>query len=57
MRMLTLVNPTLKQIVPELGQTRSYSNEKSKQVLGLDYIPAKDAVLASTDSLIELGEL
>ena len=56
-RMLTLVNPTLKQIVPELGQTRSYSNEKSKQVLGLDYIPAKDAVLASTDSLIELGEL
>ena len=56
-RMLTLVNPTLKQIVPELGQTRSYSSEKSKQVLGLDYIPAKDAVLASTDSLIELGEL
>ncbi len=56
-RFLTLVNPTLKQIVPELEKERSFSNEKSKRVLGLDYIPAKEAVLASTNSLIDLGEL
>ena len=56
-RMLTLVNPTLKQVVPELEKERSFSNEKSKRVLGLDYIPAKEAVLASTNSLIDLGEL
>lgn len=56
-RLLTLVNPTLKQIVPELEKERSFSNEKSKRVLGLDYIPAKEAVLASTNSLIDLGEL
>lgn len=56
-RMLTLVNPTLKQIVPELEKERSFSNEKSKQILGIDYIPAKEAVLASTNSLIDLGEL
>ena len=56
-KLLTFVNPTLKQIVPELDQKRTYSNEKSKRVLGIDYIPAKDAILASTESLIALGEL
>ena len=56
-RLLTLVNPTLKQILPELEKERSFTNEKSKRVLGLDYIPAKEAVLASTNSLIDLGEL
>ncbi|GAB5456729.1 MAG: aldehyde reductase [Henriciella sp.] len=56
-RMLTLVNPTLKQVVPELEKERTFSNEKSKRMLGLNYIPAKEAVLASTNSLIDLGEL
>ena len=56
-RMLTVVNPTLKQILPELGKARAYSNEKSRRVLGLDYIPAKEAILASTNSLIDLGAL
>ncbi|MEL6664981.1 MAG: aldehyde reductase, partial [Pseudomonadota bacterium] len=56
-RMLTVVNPALKQILPELEKERSFSNEKSKRMLGLDYIPAKEAVLASTNSLIDLGEL
>lgn len=56
-RMLTLVNPTLKQIVPELGKERGFDNEKSRRVLGIDYIPANEAILASTNSLIDLGEL
>ncbi len=56
-KMLTVVNPTLKQIVPELGKHRGFTNQKSQSVLGIDYIPAKDAILASTNSLIELGEL
>lgn len=56
-RMLTVVNPTLKQVVPELGKERNFNNEKSRRMLGIDYIPAKEAILASTNSLIELGEL
>ncbi len=56
-KLLTLVNPPLKQIVPELGKRRTYSNEKSRQVLGLEYIPAQEAVLASANSLINLGVL
>ncbi|MEL7040397.1 MAG: aldehyde reductase [Pseudomonadota bacterium] len=56
-RMLTLVNPTLKQIVPELEKERAFSNEKSKSMLGINYIPAEEAILASTNSLIQLGAL
>jgi len=56
-RMLTVVNPTLKQILPELSKNRAFDNGKSKQVLGIDYIPAAEAILASTESLIQLGEL
>lgn len=56
-RMLTLVNPTLKQVLPELEKNRGFNNEKSQRLLGIDYIPAKEAILASTNSLIELGEL
>ncbi len=56
-KMLTVVNPTLKQIVPELGKNRGFTNEKSQRMLGIDYIPAKEAILASTNSLIELGAL
>lgn len=56
-RLLANINPPLKQILPELGKERSYTNEKSQRVLGIDYIPAKDAILASTNSLIDLDEL
>lgn len=56
-KLLTLVNPTLKQIVPELDKRRSFTNAKSKTQLGIEYIPANEAILASTNSLIELGEL
>ncbi|MEM9572420.1 MAG: aldehyde reductase [Pseudomonadota bacterium] len=56
-KLLTLVNPTLKQIVPELDKRRNFTNAKSKTQLGIEYIPANEAILASTNSLIELGEL
>ncbi|MEM8615952.1 MAG: aldehyde reductase [Pseudomonadota bacterium] len=56
-KLLTVVNPTLKQIVPELGKRRAFDNSKSKTELGIDYIPAKDAILASAETLIALGEV
>lgn len=56
-RLLSNVQPVLKQIVPELGQVRTYDNQKSKAVLGIEYTPAKDAIIASASSLIELGAL
>ncbi|MDJ0919770.1 MAG: NAD-dependent epimerase/dehydratase family protein [Henriciella sp.] len=56
-RLLSNIQPVLKQILPELDRKRAYDNSKSRTVLGIDYIPAKEAILASTESLIELGEL
>ncbi len=57
LKLLSNVQPVLKQIVPELGKRRSYTNAKARDVLGIDFIPAKDAVLASANTLIDLGEL
>jgi len=47
----------LKQIIPELGKDRTYSNQKARERLGINFIPAKEAILASTNTLIELDEL
>ena len=54
-RLLSFANPPLKQILPELGQERDFSNDRLKQVLGITPIPAEDAIRASADSLIRLG--
>ena len=54
-RLFARVNPPLKQILPELGRKRAYSNEKLKSVLGIEPIPADEAVRASAESLIRVG--
>ncbi|MGB3624660.1 MAG: aldehyde reductase [Henriciella sp.] len=54
-RLFANLNPSLKQILPELGKERDFSNEKMKTVLGMTPIPAEDAIKASAESLIRLG--
>lgn len=56
-RMMVPLNPALKQVVPELGRRREYSNQKARDMLSIDFIPAKDAIIASAQSLIDLGEV
>ncbi|MEM7493066.1 MAG: aldehyde reductase [Pseudomonadota bacterium] len=56
-RMMVPFNPALKQIIPELGRRREYSNQKARDLLGIDFIPAKEAILASAQSLIDLDEV
>ena len=56
-RALSLLNPTLKQIVPELGKTRAFDNSRARALLGRDLVPAREAILESARTLIELGEL
>ncbi|RIJ24220.1 aldehyde reductase [Henriciella barbarensis] len=53
-RLFAQINPPLKQVLPELGKKRAYSNKKLKTVLGIDPIPADEAIIASAKSLIEL---
>jgi dihydroflavonol-4-reductase len=54
-RAFATVNPPLRQVLPELGQKRGYSNEKLKRVLGIEPIPADEAIMASAESLIRVG--
>lgn len=56
-RLLANLNPVLKQILPELGKRRAYSNQKARDILGIEPRGAREAALASTESLIRLGAL
>lgn len=54
-RLLSWFNPSLVQIAQNLGRTRIYNTQKSKDILGIEYISAKDANLASAHSAIKFG--
>ncbi|WP_084399338.1 SDR family oxidoreductase [Henriciella aquimarina] len=54
-RLMANLNPPLKQILPELGKKRNFSNDKLRNVLGIMPIPSEDAIKASAESLIRLG--
>ena len=51
-RFLSLVNPPLRQILPELGKRRTVSSDKARKELGWNPISARDAAIASGASLI-----
>lgn len=54
-KLVSYINPPLKQILPELGKTRSFSNEKLRTVLGITPVASEDAIRASAESLIKVG--
>ncbi len=54
-RGMALLNPVLKQVIPELGKRRFGSNDKVRNMLRVTPRPARDAILASADSLIANG--
>jgi dihydroflavonol-4-reductase len=56
-RALSLLNPTLKQIAPELGKTRAFDNSRARALLGRDLVPARESILESAQTLVDLGEL
>lgn len=56
-KLMVPINPALKQILPELGKRRAYTNAKAREMLDIEFIPAKEAIVASAQSLIDLGEL
>ncbi len=49
---LTIFNPVMKQIVPELDKRRYVNAEKAQRVLGVNFRPGKESILAGADSLI-----
>lgn len=54
-RIIALFDPAIALVAPELGKTKRASNEKAKKLLGWTPIKPEDAIIATAESLIELG--
>lgn len=52
LKTMSLFNPTMKQLIPELGRQRQISNEKARKMLGWQPRSAKEAIVAGAQSLI-----
>ena len=57
LRIVALVDPSVRQIVPELGKRKTATSEKALRVLGWSPRSAEDAVVATAESLVRLGLL
>jgi nucleoside-diphosphate-sugar epimerase len=56
-RLASLFNPALAQVVSELGKIKRISNNKARQVLGWTPRSNGDAIVATAESLVRLGLL
>jgi nucleoside-diphosphate-sugar epimerase len=56
-RLVSLVDPSLRQFIPELGKVKNATNEKAKRLLGWAPRSNEDAIVATAESLIGLGLL
>jgi nucleoside-diphosphate-sugar epimerase len=56
-RILALFVPDMRMIVPELGKTKNVSNEKAKRMLGWSPRSNEECIIATADSLKNLGIL
>ncbi len=56
-RMASLFDPSVKQILPELGMKKNASNEKAKRILGWKPRSNEESIVATAESLIKLGLL
>ena len=56
-RVASLTDPAVKQIIPELGKAKNATNEKARRVLGWAPRSREEALVASAESLLQLGLL
>ncbi len=56
-RFLGLFDKAIASIVPELGRRREIANDRARELLDFDFIPAGDSVRAAADWLIRNREL
>jgi len=54
-RMAAVFDPTVKQIVPELGKRKNATGEKARRLLGWAPRSTEDAIVATAESLVRLG--
>jgi nucleoside-diphosphate-sugar epimerase len=56
-RLASLRDPAVKQIVPELGKRKNATNEKAKRLLGWAPRSNEESIVATAESLVRLGLL
>ncbi len=56
-RLASLTDPSLRQVVPELGKSKSATNEKARRLLGWAPRSNEDSIVATAESLSRLGLL
>ncbi len=56
-RLASLRDPAVKQILPELGKVKNATNEKAKRVLGWAPRSNEESIVATAESLLRLGLL
>ncbi len=56
-RLASLTDPAVKQILPELGKRKNATNEKARRVLGWSPRSSEEAIAATGESLARLGLL
>jgi dihydroflavonol-4-reductase len=54
-RIAALGDPAVKQILPELGKLKNGTNEKAKRVLAWTPRSSEEAIIATAESLLQLG--
>ena len=54
-RLAGLFSPTVRSIVPDLGQQVAYDNSRTRAALGIEFIAPEDATVAAASSLVALG--
>jgi nucleoside-diphosphate-sugar epimerase len=57
MKIVALFDPSVRQILPELGRTMEISNEKAKSQLGWTPRSVEESILDTVDSLVKGGHL
>jgi nucleoside-diphosphate-sugar epimerase len=56
-RIAALRDPLIKQVLPELGKLKNGTNEKARRLLGWTPRSNEEAIIASAESLLDLGLL
>lgn len=55
LRAVALMDPSVRQIVPELGKSKKATNEKARRVLGWSPRSREEALVATAESLVRAG--
>jgi nucleoside-diphosphate-sugar epimerase len=57
LKLMAIFDPAVRVVVPELGKVRESSSEKARRVLGWAPRSNEEAIVATAESLVELGLL